>query len=141
MQKTIERHTEATSPPPIRSILDLIVINAANLISQEERVHLLREIQHLATCTTRTDQRMRGLWLLIMTHTPLERQITYYLARSLAHWCQGVRAVEEQDSTTTARAALMFHQLHFPTITPEERASRILILDQASSPTRTHLRN
>jgi hypothetical protein len=71
---------------------------------------------------------MRGLWLLVMTHSSKERGIAYSLAQILSHWCQGVRAVEEVDRENTARAALDFHQLHFPAVSTQERPSRILVL-------------
>lgn len=128
MQIAHQRLAGAAPFPPAGSILDLLVINAGDLVSTEDRVHLLRKIQQLAQQTTRTLPSMRGLWLLVMTHSYEEREIAYRLAQALVHWCQGVRVVEELNRENTAQAALDFHQLHFPTVHPALRPTRILVL-------------
>ena len=128
MQTAIQRHVGATPYPPTGSILDLLVINAGDLVLTRDRVRLLRKMQYLAEHTTRTHPTMRGLWLLVMTHSYKEREIAYRLTQVLVRWCQGVRVVEELDRENTAQAALAFHQLHFPSVPPDLRLSRILTL-------------
>jgi hypothetical protein len=129
MQTTLQRRTGAALSPPTEAILDLVVINAGDLIWVSDRVRLLREIQRLAQCTTRTLPTMRGIWLLVMTHSHEECVIAYRLAQALTRWCQGVRVVKELDPENTARAAMAFHQLHFPDVGLDQRPSRILVLE------------
>ncbi|GCE32089.1 hypothetical protein KDA_75730 [Dictyobacter alpinus] len=127
MQMTTHQPPGGPDTPLPKAILDLLVINASNLVYTDERIKIFRRIQNLVKNTVRTANR-RGLWLLVMTHSSQERDLAYHMTETMTGWCQGVRAVEEQDSETTARAALAFHQLHFPDVSEAERSSRILIL-------------
>jgi hypothetical protein len=85
---------------------------------------VLQRIQLLGTHAT------NSIWLLVMTHTNQEHRqsciLTTILTRS--SWCRGVRAVVERRTKETAHAALDFHRLHFPHVSHDQRATRILVL-------------
>jgi len=118
------------SPPGL--ILDILVVNAADLVDADKRARTRERIGELARRTTRTIPRLCGPWLLVMTHTSVEREQAYQLALLLSgNGCQGVRAVAERDSATTGRAALAFHRLHFPDVAERSRSSRVLVLGSA----------
>ncbi len=115
------------SPPGL--ILDILVLNAADLVDANTRARTKERIGELARRTIRSVPGQCGPWLLVMTHTPCEREQAYQLALALTgRVCQGVRAVVEGDRTMTGRAALAFHRLHFPDVAESLRPSRVLVL-------------
>jgi len=105
------------------------VLNAADLVDANTRARTKERIGELARRTIRSVPGQCGPWLLVMTHTPCEREQAYQLALALTgRVCQGVRAVVEGDRTMTGRAALAFHRLHFPDVAESLRPSRVLVL-------------
>src|SRR5712692_41423 len=113
--------------PATRPVLDVLVLNAATLIEAHRRAGTIERILDITQRSTRSLLELRGLWLLVMTHTSLEREQAYQLTLALSTRCQGIRAVKEQNRVLTERAALAFHRLHFPAVPHQERPSRILV--------------
>jgi len=122
----------ACAPHPCSSpglVLDILVVNAADLVEANTRARTKERIGELARRTTRTIPGQCGPWLLVMTHTSDEREQAYQLALALSgRCCQGVRAVAEGDRAATGQAALAFHRLHFPDVAESLRPSRVLVL-------------
>jgi hypothetical protein len=130
-----QQHCSAGLPAPsaMRMMLDVLVVNAGDLIGADGWTRTIQRINYLARRTSRTIPEHRGPWLLVMTHTRQEREQAYQLTLvlSASGECQGVRAVVGRDGATTRRAALAFHRMHFPAVRGSERSARILVLGSA----------
>jgi hypothetical protein len=135
MQTTLSKR-EARRKSRTQPALDLLVVEACDLVIQKEQVY--QKIRRLARHTKRASSR-RGLWLFIVIRyshrSPetyaRERDIARQVTREVTGWCQGAITVEEKAPELTARAVLDFHQLHFPDVRAEERPSRIVVLGSA----------
>lgn len=131
MSRTQHRRAHQAKPRT-HLILDILVLHAGALEGCNERLALMTRLELFARKSERSSSKFRGPWLLVMTHTPRECQLACALARALLsaspRLFQGVRAVDEEDPVSTARAAIELHRLHFPHVAEGLRPARILVL-------------
>lgn len=106
--------------------LDVLVINVHDLVQKKRRTRILHDIELLCR-RGRRRRFLRGTWLLLMTHSKVERAIAHVIAFHQPCWCQGIRVVDGSSEHETARAALDFHRLHFPSVPEVERSTNILV--------------
>lgn len=113
-------------------LLDVLLINATDILSPERRADLLQRLHLIARRTRRSSY--HGPWVLVLTHVSAEHELARLLATTLTTRMspfQGVVAVQQRQGEKPMRIAMALHRLHFPWICHKERKQYILIMGSA----------
>lgn len=129
MQTLTQSPTHMPSYSPGHAPLDVLVLHARELVGEQKRLELFQRLHRLASTFKRPGQ--RGPWLLVLTHSAMERSLASILTQALTTRTlpfQGVKAVNEGNCQQSALAALDLHRLHFPHLSEQQRGMHILVL-------------